>query len=184
MRKFKITIFSILTLLLVNVSGFAQEHDISKLDTPISTDTFKAEKNKKGDALPKLNLLTWEDQPMNNDQFAKGEPVLLVMFNPGCGHCKEILTKVKGNLGMFKNTTIVFVAGQPLHGELPRFVGEMRADKIPNLFIASDHGDFIGKHFEYNGIPQIMLYNAEHQLQHIYYSEASLLDLQRHLFVK
>lgn len=150
--------------------------------TITAVDTFAAEKNKKGDAFPEINLLTWDNKKIENSGLIKNQPILFVLFNPGCGHCKEIVNAVKANLGMIKGANIIFVAGKPLQGQLPKFVTEMRLNKSDDIIISGDQGEAINKTFEYNGIPQIMIYNKEHKLEYIFYSEASMLEIQEKMY--
>lgn len=156
--------------------------DIKSIPTTVAIDTFESEKNFKGDPIPEMILRTWDKKFVTNEGLIKGEPVLLVLFNPGCGHCKDIVTNVKSNLGMFKEANIIFMAGQPLQGQLHKFVGEMKMDKIEEIVVAGDANGVIDQLFEYNGIPQIMIYNREHKLEHIYYKEASLIDIQNKMY--
>ncbi len=177
---------------LANLSCSAQHKArIHRTPKPITTDTavavidtFKAEKNKKGDAFPEMAIRTWDNKIITNKDLIPGEPILFILFNPGCGHCKDIITAITTNLGMLKNANIIFLAGKPLQGELPRFVGEMKLDKTEEIVMAGDDSGVIDQVFEYNGIPQIMLYNQNHKLEHIYYSEASMRDIQQKMYVK
>lgn len=151
----------------------------------VVTDTFQAEKNQKGDVFPNDMLIrTWDNNIIKTENLIQGEPILFVLFNPGCGHCKDIVTNVKNNLGMFKEANIIFLAGKPLQGQLHKFVGKMKLDKTEEIVVAGDDSELINRTFEYNGIPQIMIYNKEHRLEHIYYKEANLLEIQNKMYGK
>lgn len=162
--------------------GALSATDIKSIPTSVAIDTFKAEKNQVGDAFPEMKIQTWDNKFITTDGLMKGTPILFVLFNPGCGHCKDIINAVKGNLGMIKGANIIFLAGKPLQGQLPKFTVEMKLDKTEEIVIAGDQSDVINKVFEYNGIPQIMIYNKDHKLEHIYYSEASMLDIQNKMY--
>ena len=154
------------------------------IESAAVVDTFKADKNKKGDKIPEMTLKTWDDKTITTKDLVANQPILFVLFNPGCGHCKDIMLNVKKNLGMFKNTNIVFVAGTPLQEQLPSFVKAMELIEVKEMMVAGDVSGIIEQTFEYNGIPQIMLYDKNHKLQHIYYSEASLAEMSSKLYGK
>ena len=56
---------------------------------------------------------------------------------------------------------------------LPNYIKNVKIENVKEINVVSDNSDITLKIFEYEGIPQIMLYDKEHKLQHIYYKDAT-----------
>lgn len=144
-------------------------------------DTFESEKNKKGDLVPNFDFVTAQGLEKSTADLVKGKPVLLVLFNPSCGHCQTLLEQIRDNIALFENVNIVFLTGKPLQSVLPNYVVNVGVDKMEQINVASDNSDITLKIFEYYGIPQIMLYNKEHKLEFMYYKDATNKQMLQHL---
>ncbi|MBL7765737.1 MAG: hypothetical protein JNJ58_06580 [Chitinophagaceae bacterium] len=122
-----------------------------------------------GAKLISFNVVTSKEKLVFDTDFNPHKPIILVLFNPSCGHCKEVAMGMKKSYEQLKEASIVFVCGKELLGELAGFSKEVDVDQVPNMTIASDNSEVIKLLFEYNGIPQIMIYNKEHRLTKKFY---------------
>lgn len=184
MQKFKNILFVcfISCLGMTFFSCHAQKTAVSSADKQETVlDTFASEKNKIGDTLPAYRVVSAQGKYLSNADLIKGQPILFVLFNPSCGHCQVLLEQVRDNLALYENVNIVFLTGQPLKDVLPNYVVNVKVDKIEQINVVSDNSDITTKIFEYQGIPQIMLYDKEHKLQFIYYKDATNKQILRQL---
>ena len=165
------------------VSGIKKDATIEiKKEANFSDESFESEKNLKGAGIPQFSFITAQGKEMHTMDFPKDKPVMLVLFNPSCGHCQIILEQVRDNIEDFKFATILFLTGEPLKDVLPDYVVNVKVDKMADdILVASDNSDATLKIFEYQGIPQVMLYNKEHKLEFIYYKEAQNMNMLRYL---
>ena len=144
-------------------------------------DTIQSENNKKRELIPDIDFITAQRKEMTTADLVKGQPVLMVLFNPSCGHCQKLLEQIRDNISLFKNINIVFLTGKPLKEVLPNYVVNVKVDKMKEIMVVSDKEDITIKIFEYFGIPQIMLYNKEHKLEFMYYKDATNKQMLSHL---
>lgn len=126
-----------------------------------------------GARLPKFNVLSSKEQLFFDTSAAPNKPLIMALFNPGCDHCMKTLQDFYKNLPRFADATIVFVTGNNLWGELKNFLDLAKVNLvgIQNLIVSADHSDVLKDLFEYNGIPQVMVYNREKILQKVYYKD-------------
>ena len=175
MQKFRNIILVCFLPMMVTtfLSCHAQKKNIKVTKQKVMTDTFRAEKNKKGSAVPEFNVITAQGKEMTTADLVKGHPVMLVLFNPSCGHCQILLEQVRDNIALYKDINIIFLTGKPLKDVLPNYIKNVKVENVKEINVVSDNSDITLKIFEYEGIPQIMLYDKEHKLQHIYYKDAT-----------
>lgn len=184
MQKFKnIVLLVLLPILVVTCFSCKAQKRGGKMPAKkvAMVDTFVSEKNMKGDAVPIFDFITASGEEKSTKDLVKGEPVLLVLFNPSCGHCQILLEQVRDNIAIFGKTNIIFLTGKPLKEVLPNYVKNVKVDKMKEINVVSDNSDITLKIFEYQGIPQIMLYDKEHKLQYIYYKDATNRQMLTHL---
>ncbi|MGI9192613.1 MAG: TlpA family protein disulfide reductase [Chitinophagaceae bacterium] len=132
-----------------------------------------------GAALPSFAFLTSDEKVYFDSNLRKNTPVILVLFNPSCGHCMEVAISMKSRINELAGADIVFLTGNNLLAELPSFIQQTRFHDMPNVYVGIDHSDVSKSLFEYNGIPQIMVYNQQHILLKTYYKQMELDEIVR-----
>jgi len=127
----------------------------------------------KGAPFPDFNYVT---SAMNLEFSSKlpDGPVMLVLFNPGCGHCKEIAIDIQKNIDKFEGISIVYMTGKNLLGMLPNFVAECGLGETENFIVCADNSEITSQLFDMEGIPQMMFYNTERKLQEVMYKELQM----------
>lgn len=137
-----------------------------------------------GTELPAFQVVTVDEKAVFDTDLPKGKPVLLLLFNPGCGHCVDVGKALRDSMGKLKNVTLLFVTAQNQIAELPRYVQETGLGGFPNVIIAADNTNLQKYLFEYNGMPQIMVYGKDRVLQKTFYKYASTDSLLHYLKIK
>lgn len=177
----KIAFLSLLTLL--TLTCFAQKKKKKlTLEEQVAIARIQEQEAKKnaqkpltleGARLPKFNVLSSKEQLFFDTSAAPNKPLIMALFNPGCDHCMKTLQDFYKNLPRFADATIVFVTGNNLWGELKNFldIAKVSLEGIDNLIVSADHSDVLKDLFEYNGIPQVMIYNKDKILQKVYYKD-------------
>ena len=73
-------------------------------------------------------------------------------------------------------TTVLFMCIKDYWADLPLFIkdADLHVEKNPQFIVSADHSDIAKDLFNYNGIPQIMIYNKEKVLQKILYQQVNM----------
>lgn len=127
-----------------------------------------------GASLPTFNAIDASQKMMFDTSLPAGKPVVLVLFNPSCGHCVESAIKVRENMANFKNCSFLYLTAINQLERIPGFIKDAGIEHEKNIIVAADNCDVTNKIFMYQGIPQIMVYNAQHKLQQIFYKEINM----------
>lgn len=130
-----------------------------------------------GATLPSFAFLTSDERVYFDTSLRKNTPLILVLFNPSCGHCMEVAVNMKSRIQALSGADIVFLTGNNLLAELPSFIQQTRIYGLPNVYVGIDHSDVSKQLFEYNGIPQIMVYNKNRILLKTYYKQIDLDEI-------
>lgn len=140
---------------------------------------YEKELAQPGAKMPMLTWLSADEKIYADSNLRKQTPVILVLFNPSCGHCMEVAVSMKARIQELHGVDIVFLTGGNLLAELPSFLQQTRISGLSNVYVGTDYADISKQLFEYNGIPQIMVYNKDHILLKTYYKQLELDDVIR-----
>ncbi len=139
MKKFNISVF----LLLLGLSLGAQSFELpDKLD-------LEGVESVKGGAI--------------SDVVPDEDRVVLVLFNPGCGHCLDFIDSTLSVYDSFENITFVFVYGN--NPELDRIFGKV-ADRYnlvayDKLKFATSKKEEYFDQFRIKSLPSVFLYDKK-----------------------
>lgn len=128
-----------------------------------------------GAKLFEFSVLTSKGQVFANKDIPENNNFILMLFNPGCGHCVATTNAIKNRIEEFKNTTILLVTGSNLFDKLKEFKDEVGLKEDSPINVAAELGDGMTKKiFEYRGIPQLMIYDKNKILQNTFYKEIDI----------
>ncbi len=181
MQNYKLKLFlsfCLLSLVMISCKTVKKNKEV---ECDSSTQTFVAEYNSLCDSLPTMRFIDVSLAVKTNADIPTDKPILLVLFNPTCGHCEEFCKQVKADLSSLNDATVLFITGEPNAGSIGKFSEKMQLDSINNFIVAADNLGFTKDYFEYQGIPQIMVYDKKHRLRHIFYKEADMKDVLPYL---
>lgn len=174
---------------MISLHGFAQSSTTTdkrnSQSTSGSNSTAKAKNNyekplaQPGALRPNLTWLSTDEKIYADSNLRKQTPLILVLFNPSCGHCMEVAVSMKMRIQELAGVDIVFLTGGNLLAELPSFIQQTRFSGMPNVYVGTDYTDISKQLFEYNGIPQIMVYNKDRILLKTYYKQIDLDEIIR-----
>lgn len=170
--------FNIIILIILFASSCTAQKK-NKVKNNTSTETYTSTKpdTKIGAKLPTFGVLKADLNLTFDTYLNKNKNLVLVLFNPSCGHCEQLINNVRDSSYLFKNVEFLFVTGKELIEFVPDFAERLKVKNHDLITISSDQSDLTQKLFEYNGIPQIMIYNKEKLLQNILFKEATMQQL-------
>lgn len=182
-------LIAIALLALSPLDILAQQKKKSAKKTPKKTETeapnfsanYEKPKAAPGAPLLEFNVVGHDEKLYYSRDIPFGKPVVLVLFNPSCGHCAEVAQKIKAHINQFLDVQFVFITGLNLLGELKTFAESTGIHDQKNIIVSADNSDVTKEIFEYKGIPQIMVYNEDHFLQRTFYKEVDTDSLRFYL---
>jgi len=152
-------------LLALPVTGICQKGKGTKKPTAIPVAaTASVDYKVPGSPMPPLRIVTTSHKSITEDAVKNKANLVVMMFNPTCEHCEEMTMAMEKNIFLFKNTQIVLVAGAMMMEYLGDFQKRVKADQFPSMKIGVDSTQFIDKAFNYNGLPQVNIYDHDRKL--------------------
>lgn len=133
---------------------------------------------KVGAKLPAFHAVTWDEKSFFSSDLNPKKPLILVLYNPGCGHCVDMGKMLKDSMSVVKNAEIVFVAAKNQLGELKTYATETGLNEKPEVIVSAENTELNKYLFEYNGMPQIMVYNKDKVLQKTFYKYVTIDSLK------
>ncbi len=108
--------------------------------------------------------------------------LIMMMFNPTCGHCEDETEILKKNIGEFNNSRLFLVANPNMKTYLPDFVRNHKTrDFYPTMTVGLDSAEFIKEIFQYGSLPQINIYSRERKLLKSFNGEVPLDSLKMYM---
>jgi thioredoxin-related protein len=147
MKRFTVA----LTALLVCINAFSQ------------ADTIQPP-YKKFPTYPPVKLLL----PDSSGYYAKESlpkkmPVMLMLFNPACDHCKQETEDLVKNIDKFKDIQIVMATNVPLK-EIRTFIEEYKLAQYKNIVVTQDTHYFLISFYQLHNFPFLAFYNKKKEL--------------------
>lgn len=107
-----------------------------------------------------------DNKRMYTDKYYDNKANLIVMmFNPTCGHCEDQTERFIKNIDTFKKSKLVLLANPQMKQYLPNFVKNHHIADYPGVIsLGYDSTDFIKNTFLYQALPQINIYSADRKL--------------------
>lgn len=98
--------------------------------------------------------------------------LIVMMFNPLCGHCEDQTDMIARNATVFteggKDTRVILMANTNMVTYLPDFIKNHKVNQYPVFKIGMDSSGFIKETFLYSALPQINIYDKNRKLLKIY----------------
>jgi hypothetical protein len=137
----------------------------------------KAMKNTPGYLRSAQNTKVYSDKYFDNKAN-----LMVMMFNPTCGHCEDQTERFKKDIGKFRNTRLILLANQQMKQYLPNFIANHETVKYADkMYVGYDSTDFIKKTFLYQALPQINIYNADRKLIRTFSGNVSMDTLAQYI---
>lgn len=137
--------------LVFNFSAFAQ---VDSIQPPF----------KKFPVLPPLKLLLTDSTTyFTKENFAKKTPVLIILFNPDCEHCKAETKELLDNMEHFKNIQIIMATMMSFE-MMKNFYAKFKLADYTNITVGKDITYFLPVFYHISNLPYLALYNKKGEL--------------------
>jgi thioredoxin-related protein len=117
----------------------------------------------------KVDSLTY----FTKDNLKKNKPSIIIVFNPGCEHCKHETEEIIKNINDFKNMQIVMTTPQSFT-EMKGFYKEYNLAKYPNIIVGRDEHFTMPSFYAIRSLPFIAFYNKKQKLISVHEGSMSI----------
>lgn len=151
-------------LLALPVAGICQKSKKNKKAQAAPVAANKIDYKQLGTPMPPLRIVTQERKSITDAMVKNDANLIVMMFNPTCGHCEDMTRAMEENIFLFKKTNIVLVAAANMFDNLEFFKKNVKANQFPSIKVGVDSSQFIDQSFNYNGLPQVNIYDHDRKL--------------------
>jgi len=107
--------------------------------------------------------------------------LLVMMFNPTCGHCEDQTERMEHNIALFNKSKLVLMAKSNMSEYLPNFIKNHHISNYFSIYLGVDNSGFMDKTFLYSALPQINVYSPDHKLIRSFAGEVSIDTLKQYI---
>lgn len=117
-----------------------------------------------GAPLPTIRIVDETGRVSTNKDVAAGENLFIVLFNPTCDHCQDAARMFGKNESLFKDGQLYFMAAPGMLPHLDFFANTTHYKKHPVIRVGVDSAAFIEKTFNYQSLPELLIYDRSRRL--------------------
>jgi len=168
----------ICSLLLAPLTGICQQN---KQPAPAPVVAERTDYREINAPLPPFRVVTPDGKMITPENMKNDANLLVMFFNPTCEHCEDMTLEMEKHIYLFKKTKVLLVAGSNMASSLGDFIKALKVDQYPTLQPSLDSSKFIDKTFNYNGLPQINVYDHDRKLIRTFNSITTIDSLKAYI---
>jgi thiol-disulfide isomerase/thioredoxin len=131
--------------------------------------------NLPGAPLPNFRIqLTSDSTSFFLKDLDSNKKLVLMLYNPTCGHCIDMSKLFFENLDKFDSTQFVFVCGDMLWEYMEEYYKKTGFKKQKDVLLGMDVDFGSMQLFAYKNLPQIMVYGFDKKLIDVFYQDQPL----------
>jgi hypothetical protein len=125
--------------------------------------------------VPPVTLILTNDSVINKNNFPK-EKLLIIYFNPDCGHCQVLTKHLTDSISYLKDYTVIMATYSKMK-DLKKFEEEFNIKQHPNILLARDKTYFLVPFYGIKTTPFVAAYTKRGKLYKYYTDDFSIKDL-------
>jgi thioredoxin-related protein len=154
-----------LTLVLLGLVSFSQ----NTVDTVPPYKRFPT--------VPAYHLLETDSATIaTKDQLKKNIPVLIIVFNPECDHCKHETEEILKHMDDFKKVQIVMATMAP-HALMKEFSEKYKLNEYDNIKVGQDFQYLLPSFYRLHSLPYLAMYDKKGKLISTFEGTMKMEDL-------
>ncbi len=127
-------------------------------------DTIIAPPYQRYPTIPPFKLLKVDSSSyFTKDDLKKNKPVLIILFDPGCDHCKHETEAILKNIDEFKKIQIVMATNASFE-MLKEFYEKYDLQKFENITVGLDLQYVLAPFFRIRNLPYLAMYDKKGNL--------------------
>lgn len=129
--------------------------------------------------MPAFNLRLMDSATiLNTFNIPPGQPVALMLFDPGCKHCHDVTTELMKGMDSLKNISFYFITFTDDFKAIRNFYNEFHMADHPNIkAVGRDYELFFIDYYGVNSFPDIALYNENKQIVQLFEGRVTVAQL-------
>lgn len=128
----------------------------------------------KNPTIPNFSILREDSTSwFSSRELKKGNAVIIMLFSPECGHCKEQTEILVKHMDKLKNTEIVMTTFQSI-SKMKEFCNQYNLEKYPNIHMGRDVNYFLGTYYRIKYSPFLAIYDKDRNLARVYEGGAKI----------
>ena len=156
------------------VTGAPLPNVILETFDTVKTAEKKHRRHKKQERTSLTRLVT-------NKDLEHSKNIILMIFNPLCGHCDEMTRLLTKNEDQLKKTTVVMLASSKMRAYMPDFIKNQKLIDHPNFIAGIDSLDVTKETYLYSALPQLNIYDRDHKLVKVFTGDVSIDSVAKYL---
>lgn len=117
-----------------------------------------------GAPLPPIRVVYPQKVEYTNESLKNDANLIVMLFNPTCEHCEDMTIALEQNAKLFQKSNILLIAAEGMGPYLEFFENGTRVKNYPHIKYGLDSSNIINRIFNYEMLPQVNVYNAQHRL--------------------
>ena len=134
-----------------------------------------------GASLPPVRIVTDSGKIFTEADAVPGENLFIMLFNPTCDHCQDAARLFGKHDSLFKPGQLYLMAAAAMLPHLNFFENTTHYKKHPVIRVGVDSSGFIERTFNYQGLPELLIYDRNRHLMRTMSGTLSMDSLMPYL---
>lgn len=118
----------------------------------------------KDSTVPAFHILQADSSWFEKPDLAPNHPLVIVYFNPDCGHCQHTAQQFAKKMDQFRDVTFVWATYLSPLDSLTKFAVDYKLNNYPNVHFGKDLKYFIPSFYRVEYTPFMALYDKKGKL--------------------
>jgi thiol-disulfide isomerase/thioredoxin len=170
-------IFLLCTLISIALFSFSQSDSAKKSSPPDQQEDITLPPYKRFPTVPPLKLLLLDSASyFTKNDLKKNKPVLIIVFNPDCEHCKHETEEIIKNIDSLKNVQIVMATIMSFD-MMKSFYEKYDLQRFQNIIVGKDVQYTLPSFYQMHFMPYLAMYNKKGNLLATFEGSMKMEDL-------
>jgi len=170
-------IFLLCSLISITFFSFSQSDSAKKSPSYNQQDDVTLPPYKRFPTVPPLKLLLLDSTSYFTKQdLKKNKPVLIIVFNPDCEHCKHETEEIIKNIDSLKNVQIIMATIMPFD-LMKSFYEKYDLQRFQNIIVGKDVQYTLPSFYQMHFMPYLAMYNKKGNLLATFEGSMKIEDL-------
>jgi thiol-disulfide isomerase/thioredoxin len=170
-------IFLLYTLISIALLSFSQSDSAKKSSSSAQPEEVTLPPYKRFPTVPPLKLLLLDSTSyFTKNDLKKNRPVLIIVFNPDCEHCKHETEEIIKNIDSLKNIQIVMATIMSFD-LMKSFYEQYDLQRFQNIIVGKDVQYTLPSFYQMHFMPYLAMYNKKGNLLATFEGSMKMEDL-------
>jgi thiol-disulfide isomerase/thioredoxin len=170
-------IFLLFILISVTLFSFSQTDSAKKSSSYNQQENVTLPPYKRFPTVPPLKLLLLDSTSyFTKNDLKKNKPVLIIVFNPDCEHCKHETEEIIKNIDSLKNIQIIMATMMPFD-LMKSFYEKYELQRFQNITVGKDVQYTLPSFYQMHFMPYLAMYDKKGNLLDTFEGSMKIEDL-------